>query len=217
MRTGMKSLRNMRCMSQVVRIQFKWKEVELLKIIFIGKSIVFEDEKYTQEKGETLLSHNVFQYYLEDFINEKPNFVLLDTNGELNQTLFEQNSNSSEHLKVSEVNNSSIKKKLEQDITHYEKMIKTDQFSSKTDKNSAKILLSTLKKQLKAYDQRITQSIKPPMSVSSSQQYSKEEMRDRGMREIFSFYARQHIPVGIAFEELEAIMKQVDLGEFTSF
>ena len=46
------------------------------------KSIVFEDEKFNQEKGEALLSFNQFQPFLEDFIHENIEYVLLDTNNE---------------------------------------------------------------------------------------------------------------------------------------
>ena len=32
---------------------------------------------------------------------------------------------------------------------------------------------------------------------------SKDELRIKGLKEIFHFYARQHIPHGIAFDDLE--------------
>ena len=46
------------------------------------KSIVFEDEKFNLEKGEALISFNQFQPFLEDFIHENIEYVLLDTNNE---------------------------------------------------------------------------------------------------------------------------------------
>ena len=44
-----------------------------------------------------------------------------------------------------------------------------------------------------------------------------EDRRTRGLREIFNFYSRQHIPNGKEFDEVKESMTQVDLGEFMSF
>jgi hypothetical protein len=43
------------------------------------------------------------------------------------------------------------------------------------------------------------------------------EMRKRGIQEIFNFYSRQHIPQGRKFEEMQESMSEVDLGEFMRF
>ena len=46
------------------------------------KSIIFEDEKFKQEKGEVTMPYEKFQPFLKDFIDNHQEFVLLDNNGE---------------------------------------------------------------------------------------------------------------------------------------
>lgn len=41
------------------------------------------------------------------------------------------------------------------------------------------------------------------------------ETRDKHLSEIFSFYSRQHIQHGMAFEDFEEEMRKIDLGEFS--
>ena len=43
------------------------------------------------------------------------------------------------------------------------------------------------------------------------------ETRKKGLFEIFSFYARQHIPQNRQFDDLREIMNEVDLGEYMIF
>lgn len=43
------------------------------------------------------------------------------------------------------------------------------------------------------------------------------ELRRRGLQEIFNFYSRQHIPLNRKFEELQEKMSEIDLGEFMKF
>ena len=63
-----------------------------------------------------------------------------------------------------------------------------------------------MRKQLKEYEQRKTQNLSKQDTTLGK---SKEELRLKGLTEIFHFYARQHIPHGIAFEQLVVIMNQV--------
>jgi hypothetical protein len=39
----------------------------------------------------------------------------------------------------------------------------------------------------------------------------------KGLKEIFHFYSRQHIPQNRDFDDLNDIMNEIDLGEFTIF
>lgn len=43
------------------------------------------------------------------------------------------------------------------------------------------------------------------------------DLRRRGMQEIFHFYSRQHIPQNRQFDDLKEIMNEVDLGEYMKF
>ena len=180
------------------------------------KLIAFEDEKFQEEKGETILPFDQFMPYFEDFINEHYDFVVIDSNGEL-EGLNDQKSdlNKSENPYQNAVDgvDDPLKANLVNTIGMYEQMIKADQFKTPEEKKTAEGLVKTLHKQLKDYEQRKTVNTmsksKPPPT--------KKELRIKGLKEIFHFYAKQHIPRNLAFDQLEVVMNQIDLGEFTSF
>lgn len=153
---------------------------------------------------------------MEDFIHENHEFVLLDNNGELDEILEKHEQQENEHLKPLDEGDL-MKQTLMSSIAQYEKLIRTDNFKTREDRDTAHKLVASMRKQLKEHEQRKTQSMKDSAAVTKYAAPTKEELREKGLKEIFHFYARQHIPHGIAFEELEVIMNQVDLGEFTSF
>ena len=196
-------------MQKVIRVDAKGREYETEEEIplsdseehnfFKEKSIAFEDEKYNQEKGDTLLSYNLFQPYLEDFIHESFDYVLLDTNGEFDEYLKEEVDNSIPPPQESNETDP-LKKNLIDTINQYEWLLQKNQFVDKTEKETTEKLVESLKGQLKEYEQRKTQSMN--RTGATTPMLTKEELRAKGLKEIFHFYARQHIPHGIAFEQL---------------
>lgn len=44
-----------------------------------------------------------------------------------------------------------------------------------------------------------------------------EEKIEQGLFETFNFYSRQHIKANVGFDEMDEMMKKIDLGEFTCF
>ena len=46
---------------------------------------------------------------------------------------------------------------------------------------------------------------------------TKDNLIDGALREIFDFYARQHIQNNKGFEELQEGLKKIDIGEFNGF
>ena len=44
-----------------------------------------------------------------------------------------------------------------------------------------------------------------------------EEKLEQGVDETFNFYSRQHLKSNVGFDEMDEMMKKVDLGEFTCF
>lgn len=142
--------------------------------------------------------------------------MFLDNNGELEEILDQDEPNQTEYLRPVD-NIDPLKKHLIDTIAQYERLIRNDDFKDLAERDTAHKLVSSLRQQLKEYEQRKTQTMKGSLAVTQYKPPSKEELREKGLKEIFHFYARQHIPHGIAFEDLEIIMNQVDLGEFTSF
>ena len=99
-----------------------------------------------------------------------------------------------------------LKKNLIDTINQYEWLLSQNKFSDKTERDTTEKLVDSLRKQLKEYEQRKTQNLSKQDTTLGK---SKEELRLKGLTEIFHFYARQHIPHGIAFEQLVVIMNQV--------
>jgi hypothetical protein len=183
-------------------------------LICIEKAIAFEDEKYNQENGEAILQYNLFDHLLDDFISSNSEFVLLDSN-----TPTAKPKVVNEELKVSEGNNLKVQQQIMETISQYEELISNDEFDSKEEKNATVKLVGQLHKQLRDFENHQAQPKKAPSTQSQPRLngLNKEDLREKGIKEIFGFYSRQHIPNGIAFEELEKVMNQIDLGEFTAF
>lgn len=134
--------------------------------------------------------------------------MLLDSNNE-----FEDNSNAdvkASHLAPLKESSETdpLKKNLIDTISQYEWLLSENKFNDDTEKEAIEKLVESLRKQLKEYEQRKTQSMS---KNGTNLGKTKEELRMKGLTEIFHFYARQHIPHGIAFEQLVVIMNQVML------
>lgn len=76
-------------------------------------------------------------------------------------------------------------------------------------KSSLSALLKSLKKQL----------VKMPKHISSwwTSNTHLEDKWLKNVKEIFYFYTKQHCPAGVAFEDFQRIMKEMDWVEFTAF
>jgi hypothetical protein len=183
-------------------------------LICIEKAIAFEDEKYSLENGEAILQYNLFDHLLDDFISSNSEFVLLDSN-----TPTAKPRVVSEELKVPEGHNIKVQQQIMETISQYEELISNNEFDSKEEKNATVKLVEQLHKQLRDFENHQAQPKKAPSTRSQTRPIglTKEDLREKGIKEIFGFYSRQHIPNGIAFEELEKVMNQIDLGEFTAF
>ena len=153
-----------------------------------------------------LLSFHQFQPFLEDFIHENYEYVLLDANNEFEE--YTQQDKKTENLMPIKESSETdpLKKNLIDTISQYEWILSQNKFSDSTEKETAEKLVESLRKQLKEYEQRKTQSMS---KNDTNLGKTKEELRMKGLTEIFHFYARQHIPHGIAFEQLVIIMNQV--------
>lgn len=102
-----------------------------------------------------------------------------------------------------------LSKKLHKTIAEYENMIEKDNFTSVQEKNDTRKLLRTLKAQL---DHHINNK-----EEKKAVDESIEERREKALQDIFTFYAKQHIPPGLPFEELEETLKTIQVGELLVF
>lgn len=105
--------------------------------------------------------------------------------------------------------NDKFTKKLTKTILEYENLLAQDAFKDINEKNDVKKLLNSLKAQL---DNHVNHKNKPEVK-----EISIEEKREKILQEIFDFYARQHIPPGLPFEQLEETLKSIQVGELILF
>jgi hypothetical protein len=55
------------------------------------------------------------------------------------------------------------------------------------------------------------------MAIGTTIDSAVVKARDAGLREIFAFYAMQHLPQGMEFDKIMQKRGEVDLGEFLIF
>ena len=119
-------------------------EDEIDADFYKDKSIVFEDEKFQEERGETLLPFSLFQPYLEDFISEHNEYVVVDSNDELREYR-ENQEQENPYLNVAESGEDPLKRNLTDTINMYEQMLEADNFKDKDEKAAAINIVNTLK------------------------------------------------------------------------
>ena len=102
-----------------------------------------------------------------------------------------------------------LSKRLQKTITEYEDLLNRDLFKDENEKQSAQKLLKTLKSQLDSHT--------TPKPLSKVPEESIEEKREKSLQELFSFYAKQHIPPGLPFEKLEETLQTINVGELVIF
>lgn len=102
-----------------------------------------------------------------------------------------------------------LTRKLQKTISEYETLIEKDAFSSVHEKNTTKKLLRAMKSQLDSHihHKKTKKEIKETLA----------QKREKSLQEIFHFYAKQHIPPGLPFEELEETLKTINIGELLVF
>jgi len=191
------------------------------------RTILFEDEKYLKEQNNLTMAYEDLQEYLQLFIEntygneinqikinkgkdhahrEKDSYAIIDLNHEFDDDLSEEiNDRIDEEI----TSKDKFAKKLSKTIAEYEQLIERDAFNDVNEKNDTRKLLRSLKSQLEQH--------KTYKGEKKILQESIEEKRERALQEIFNFYARQHIPPGLPFEQLEETLKTIQVGELLIF
>lgn len=136
----------------------------------------------------------------------KLNFTVVDLNREFSEE-FSENSDESPLGKTT--SKDKLTKKLQKTIAEYEELLQNDTFNDINEKNDARKVLRILKNQLDSHMGVNGETKIPEESV--------EERREKALHEIFAFYARQHIPPGLPFEQLEETLNNINIGELMVF
>ena len=137
----------------------------------------------------------------------KETFTIVDMNHEFDDELSDDNSHEQEFKETNPKDK--LSKRLQKTITEYEDLLNRDLFKDENEKQSAQKLLKTLKSQLDSHT--------TPKPLSKVPEESIEEKREKSLQELFSFYAKQHIPPGLPFEKLEETLQTINVGELVIF
>lgn len=98
---------------------------------------------------------------------------------------------------------------MQKTIAEYEDLLNRDAFKDDQERESTQKLVKALKSQLENHTN--------PKPVSKVPEESIEDKRLKAFQEIFSFYAKQHIPPGLPFEQLEETLQTINVGELVIF
>ena len=109
-----------------------------------------------------------------------------------------------------------VQKQLEKTVKEFERSLTENKYQSREEKQELENVIKTLKSKINDLERKT--SVKQITDRGSTiQNLDINELRRRGIQEIFNFYCRQHIPLNRKFEELQACMEEIDLGEFMKF
>ncbi|EGR29067.1 hypothetical protein IMG5_163570, partial [Ichthyophthirius multifiliis] len=111
-----------------------------------------------------------------------------------------------------EVKESQLEKQIKENIDHYEKYLSNNQFVSPQEKQVAVNMINNLKQQLEA----LTKGNKHTNSKTYKTAKTLEQTRQRNLKEIFTFYAKQQNVNGPAFT-FDRIVHEQNIINLASF
>jgi len=119
---------------------------------------------------------------------------------------------------IEDIAKQSVKDNLEKTIKQFENLLNAT--VGEQEREALKKIIENLKSSGDEINKKIL-SPEPPATAASKMRSTitekQQNKRNKFLLEIFKFYAKQHVPTGIAFEELQQHLNQIDMGEFTSF
>lgn len=114
-----------------------------------------------------------------------------------------------------------FKEKLQKTLEQYEHALEDPEgFKTQKEREIAEKMVNDIKSQLAKIErarQDGNETEKDIRSMIKSISTSVEDRRVRGMKEIFGFYSRQHLPEGLGFDDILNKQNFIDLGEFLLF
>ncbi|TNV86710.1 hypothetical protein FGO68_gene11624 [Halteria grandinella] len=206
------------------------------------KKVTHEQIAEASKAGAKLsFTDDFFLYHIDKFFNQEQSVVIHALDDEFDKFMATQKNQDDEFqrqiedlddyvfnqedlpVQTEEDNGSLVKKQLERTIKEFESTLHENKFSTLEERSELETLVKTLKKKLQNLDKGTpaqTASISPnkkQLSIAPSHSLDVNELRKRGLQEIFDFYSRQHIPQNRKFDELMESMTEIDLGEYMKF
>jgi len=175
-----------------------------------SRFILFEDEAYQSEHKVNGIDVANFLILLKQFFEERDNLVVLDHLHEYDEQIEET------FRAATDVHYDPFKQKLVKTLDQYENTLIKGDFRDQKEKEVTQQIIQDLKDQISRIDETRGESTGTDRE-SKKQPLSIDELRRRGLRELFDFYAKQHLPQGLEFGDILDKKEVIDLGEFCIF
>jgi hypothetical protein len=185
----------------------------------LDRTILFEDEAFLFEHKVNHIKADLFINLLKIFLDENEDMILHDHLHEFDEQIEETFSVA--HLKTSfgaptDAQFDPFKQRLEKTLEQYENSLIKGDFKDEKEREVTLQIVRDLKYQIAKIEETRNQT-RDSERESKKQPLTLEELRQRGLRELFEFYAKQHLPEGLEFGDILDKKEVIDLGEFSIF
>lgn len=182
------------------------------KIIEIdpNKSIMFEDEAYQIEQKQHYIDVGTFLTLIRRFLDDNEDVILIDNIREFDEKLEEA------FKAATDIHYDPFKEKLKKTLEQYENALVKGEFRDDKEREVTERIVMDLKDQIFKIEQARGETSQTDRN-NKKPKVSIEELRKRGLKDLFEFYSKQHLPEGRKFGDILDKLTVIDLGEFSIF
>ena len=175
-----------------------------------GSTVLFEEDAYLRENKSNYIDVDTFITLIKQFFDENEELVVLDHLHEYDDEIAEA------FRAATDINYDPFLEKLKKTLEQYENTLIKGDFRDDKEREATENIIQDLRDQITKISQSRNQSRGTDREVKKKP-LTLEELRERGLREIFTFYSKQHLPEGLEFGDILNKMEVIDLGEFCIF
>ncbi|CAI2373136.1 unnamed protein product [Moneuplotes crassus] len=177
---------------------------------FSGRKVLFEEESYQAENRYNYIEIGTFMNLLRQFFEEDEEMVILDHLHEYDDEIAEA------FRAATEIGYDPFLEKLKKTLSQYESALIKGDFKDENEREATEGLVQDIRNQIAKISQSRIQSNTSDRD-SKKKPLTLEELRKRGLKELFTFYSKQHLPEGLEFGDILNKLEVIDLGEFCIF
>lgn len=170
-------------------------------------TVLFEEEAYLAENRMNYIEVDTFISILKIFFDENEDLMVLDHLHEYDDEITEA------FLAATDINYDPFLEKLKKTLEQYENTLIKADFKDSKEREATENIVRDIKDQIAKITQSRLQTTDSER-VNKKKPLSLEDLRKRGLKDLFSFYSKQHLPEGLEFGDIMNKMEALDLGEF---
>lgn len=170
-------------------------------------TVLFEEEAYLAENRVNYIEVDTFISILKIFFDENEDLMVLDHLHEYDDEITEA------FLAATDINYDPFLEKLKKTLEQYENTLIKADFKDSKEREATENIVRDIKDQIAKITQSRLQTTDSER-VNKKKPLSLEDLRKRGLKDLFSFYSKQHLPEGLEFGDIMNKMEALDLGEF---